>query len=232
MPRILVTRPQPAAEAFAREIAPSGWESVFWPATRIESRLTAPTDYSGVSALVFTSANGVRSLGHAPVETAYCVGARTAEAARDAGFAKVIDAAGDSRALVRATLAAAPHEGALMHVRGAHSAGDVAGALRAAGLTVRELIAYEAVETGPPPPAVGKALHAQSLHAAAFFSPRAAGIFRTYAKAENPPLDGVTAFAISANVAAALGDLPFARVETAAAPTGLAMRAAICGAVE
>ena len=100
MKRVLVTRSEPGASETAQRLAGLGFEPIVEPVFEIEpiEGVTLPA----FDALAFTSANGVRVFAHlnprrdAPV---FCVGARTADEARAAGFANVTSADGDVSAL-------------------------------------------------------------------------------------------------------------------------------------
>ncbi len=225
----LLTRPEAEAASFAETIRAEGWEAVNWPLFRIVSRLSAPPDPGDAEAFVFTSARGVEALaafGAPPPLPAWCVGPATAAAARAAGFAEVEDAAGNAAALTERLLAAPPLR--VLHVRGAQAAGDLAGALRAAGREARELIAYGTAPGGPPPEPVEAAMRAGRVRAALFFSPRAARRFAEAAPdAWRAAYPAAAAIAISAATMAPLEALEFGRRIVAARPDGAAMRAAL-----
>lgn len=93
--------------------------------------------------LILTSENGAEAagrLGLPPGLPAWCVGTRTAEVARAAGFA-AINADGDAEVLQRAILSA-PDAGPLLHLRGDHARGDIVPRLRAAGRAARDIVVY------------------------------------------------------------------------------------------
>ncbi len=87
--------------------------------------------------------------GHAAPSATYrffCVGNSTARVARDIGFTKVYSANGDVKklgALLKRKLK--PKKGSILHMRGIHAAGNLAGDLREAGFTARESIGYGTV---------------------------------------------------------------------------------------
>ena len=96
--RALVTRPEEDARAIAAELRAQGIETILAPMLSIVQRRDPKIDLSGIQALLFTSANGVRAFAAAsgardlPV---FAVGDATAGAARNAGFKNVeIDLAG------------------------------------------------------------------------------------------------------------------------------------------
>lgn len=180
--RALLTRPRADSEALAALLAKDGIETEIAPLLEIVLE-PAPVDLSDVQALLFTSANGVRAFAAATGDRslpAYCVGDATAREAAAEGFAAAESAGGDVtdlEALVRARLN--PADGALLHVSGHRVAGDLAGALAAAGFTVRRAVLYRAEIPETLPEAARRALAAEEIDAAPFFSPRTARTFVT-----------------------------------------------------
>ena len=220
--RVAVTRALPEAEASAARLRALGAEPVVAPLLRIEPR-PFDGDAGDAQALLFTSSNGV----HAAAKLAVCrlpaltVGDATAEAARRAGFTDVRSAKGNVAALaalVRATLR--PQNGPLLYLSGADVAGDLAGALKPDGFSVRRAVVYSAeiVETLP-------AAYAQALDAIAFFSARAA---HAYASFGAPNAARLTAACMSPGVAAAAHETAtWGRVIVAPAPQEEALWAAL-----
>lgn len=232
--RVLLTRPRDRSERLAKALEREGWRVFIWPVIEIEPLLREPPKLGDAAAVLFTSARGVEAAGAAASAPppAFCVGAATAAAARAAGYGDVRSADGDAAALAALVKARArPEAGPLVHVRGEHSAGDVAEALEAEGFDVRSVVAYRAAASDGPPPEIVEALEAGVFDAAAFYSPRSGAIFAGLMRPEwRAALAATTAVAISAAAAAALSGAGFGRIVVAAAPNGDAMRAAICGA--
>src|SRR5689334_10900844 len=127
--RLMVTRPRDDAEAFAEILRSRGHETVVAPLMQVHPIPGPSLSCDGVQGVLTTSANGVRSLAARTSRrdlTVYAVGPQTAEAARVAGFATVINSAGDSAQLVEMVAAKAdPKGGTLMHAAGAETAGRV-----------------------------------------------------------------------------------------------------------
>lgn len=160
MPRLLLTRARPQAEAFAEEVrAKTGLTPHVSPMQEMRD-LPVEVDLSGVSSLAFTSKNGVAAFARkSPVRLpAYCVGEATAAFARELGF-EAQAAAGDATAL-REIL---PKTGVL-HLHGQHVT---------AGLNVPHLAIYEQVAL-PLDAETLALLTAGKIDAVALFSPRAA----------------------------------------------------------
>ena len=130
---ILLVRPEAQAAAFAAALDarfPGRFRPVPAPVFAIEP-LPVTIELDGVQGLVFTSVHGVAAFAARQLATAlpaWCVGAATAAAARAAGFAAV-SADGDAAALARLVAEVwRPGAGDVLHLRGAHAAGDLVGA--------------------------------------------------------------------------------------------------------
>lgn len=211
--RIAITRALPEAERTAERVRARGAEAIIAPLLAI-----VPCGYDttteGAQALLFTSTNGVRAFPDvrgARERLVLTVGDATADAARDAGFANVRSADGDVQALValaQATLDRA--KGKLIHIAGDHVAGDLGGALRAAGFVVERRLAYASVAASALPGVFDGALDAVTFH-----SPRAAETFVTLGAPSSAEL---TAACLSEAVAAAARAVPWKRLIVASAP--------------
>ena len=228
-PGVLITRPDPDGAALAAVLAARGWRPVACPLLRFVP-LTAAIDPTGIAALVFTSANGVRA---APADAAlhalpvWAVGEATAQAARDAGFRSVRAGPSDAAALAHAILADPPSRGSrLLHLRGRHGAPGLAQALAAGGLHLTEVPIYRMDAAEALPPEAVQALNARRLRAVPVYSPRTGRVL-TALTAGRFDLGAVTAVAISPAAAAPLAGAGFAAVRTAARPDGKAMLAAL-----
>ena len=212
MRRVLLTRPEAQSAAFARRLGP-GFEALIAPLIEIAHR-PGSADPGAARALVFTSVNGVegwRRRGGPTGLPVWCVGSRTADAARAAGHA----VAGDAPTLdALAELMRGAPTGALLHVRGTHVAGDLAAALPDRPVAVE--IVYEA-EARPLSEAAHRALEAGRIDAIPVFSPRTAARLVAERRA-GWRLDATRLIAISAPTAEALAPLAPQRVETAPTP--------------
>jgi uroporphyrinogen-III synthase len=112
--RVLVTRPEPECERTAALLRERGHEALLLPLLRIEPIADAELGAGPWAAVLFTSANAVRSVaahrrfGELAGLPAYTVGRRTKAAAVAAGFVSVTSADGDVNALVRLVISAPP----------------------------------------------------------------------------------------------------------------------------
>lgn len=145
--RIWITRAQPGAEATAERVRALGHDAVVAPLLAVRSLPDVAVDLTGVAALAFTSANGVRAFADASAERGlkvFAVGAATAQAARAAGFRSVLSADGDVEALAEGiAVRRGELRGVVLHPGAAEPAGDLAGALEKHGVEARRLVLYE-----------------------------------------------------------------------------------------
>ena len=115
--RVLIIRPQPGADETAVKVRALGMEPLVRPFFAVAPVAWTPPDPNQFDAVMLTSANALRHGGHDLARygrlPAWCVGEKTAQAARQAGFAEVHVAGPDGAALVaameRAGLASALH---------------------------------------------------------------------------------------------------------------------------
>lgn len=205
MSLVLVTRPAPDGEAFAEDCRRAGLSPLLAPVMTIDIE-TRPVSLSGIGALAFTSANGVRAFVRNAARRdlpVFAVGAVTAAAAKAAGFGDVRAAGGDVDALA-AHIAAEKNDitGAVLHVAGADRAGDLVAMLEARGIAARRLALYRARALDALDGAAMTALR-ESEGWVSLFSPRTARLFRSLAG--DADLSRWRAACLSPAVAAAVG---------------------------
>ncbi len=186
--RIWITRAQPGAEATAERVRALGHEAVVAPLLAVRILPDVQVDLSGVAALAFTSANGVRAFADASGERSlrvFAVGAATAQAARRAGFKSVLSADGDVEALAEGIgIRRAELKGVVLHPGAAEPAGDLAGSLQRHGVEARRLVLYE---TAPVSLSDAEAEALTSADAALLHSPRASQVLAKVLKAHPAP---------------------------------------------
>ena len=240
-PTLLLTRPARASRRLAVEmLALLGPDARIVVSPLMETRLIrASLPDHRPAGLIFTSETavaGYMALGAQDAQTpgqAICVGPRTADAARQAGFATRI-IGGDAEGMVR-TLSADPLQGRWLHPRGrdavgAGHQGTLAQRLGNAGMQIDDIIVY--------------AQEACSLNAEAadllargapvllpIFSPRSGRIFMSQPQVKelrrDRPDPPIAVAAISEAAASTLGELPPARLAIATTPDGAGMDRAI-----
>ena len=224
--RLWITRAEPGASATAARLAARGLTALVDPLLEVRALPGGRIDLAGVAALAFTSANGVTAFAGRSADRdlpVFAVGAATAAAARAAGFAAVTSAEGDVESLAPMIAAADWDRAGLVLAPGpVEPAGDLAGALAAHGLRARRLPVYDTVERSP-----GAAILAAlgGLSGVLVHSPRAARALA--AVLADHPAPALTAFCLSANVAAPLREAGLGALVTADAPTEAALLALI-----
>lgn len=228
-PVLILTRPRDAARRFLADLGPvaEGIEVIESPVLDIR-QLDPEVPASDWAALILTSENGAAAaarMGLPPGLRAWCVGERTAAAARAAGFVPVTSAGGDAESLIAAILEAADR-GPFLHVRGEHAAVDVGARLAAHGIACGQVIAY-AQEELPLSSAARAALGGKRPVVLPVFSPRTAALICEQA-ALSAPLQVV---AISAAAARPFRCVAGAAVTVAERPDGPAMARATAAAI-
>jgi len=234
--RVLVTRPIEDAVPLARNLEANGFTVVIESLIKIRFLEGAALDLSGLQALAFTSANGVRALTYkAPDEidkglTVFAVGRATAAAACAAGFEDVRSADGDVGELAPLIIGACPPAaGAVLHVAGSARVGDLIGALQGAGLDARRAVLYEAVAAQAFMEPLRRDIEAKDIDAVLIFSPRTSALFVSLMTDAGlaPFAQSMSLVAMSPAVAAAAALLPWGAVKVAEMPEQEALLAAL-----
>lgn len=228
MPSILLTRPAPAADRFARSLRDRfGAEIRIVVSPLLSPKLLSPIVPAGpFSALVFTSETGVAGFRQVSADRrlpAWCVGNRTATAAREAGF-ETRSAGGDLEALVEA-IRQARLTGPLLYARGRETAGNLEERLGSLNIAVTEMVVYEQ-QARPLLPLATALLAEDHVVVAPLFSPRTAALFcdEPAVRMRNAPL---MIAALSPAVASACTAAQAQRTACAARPDAEAMLDAI-----
>lgn len=220
--KIWITRAQPGADLTAARVAALGHEPVVAPLLEVKALDPQPVDLAGVAALAFTSANGVRAFaGLSPVRDlrVFAVGAATARAAREAGFRQVLSADGDVAALAEGIGARKGElRGAVLHPGAAEPAGDLAGALAALGVELRQLSLYDTTPVDLPPDQLASLC---GLDIVLLHSPKAAQVLARLLKTH--PAPGLRALGLSKAVLRPLARTPLTAKVSAPFPLEAAM---------
>lgn len=172
-PLLLLTRPPERAQEVAQALGARGVAAQVVISPALEIVFETP-DLPAARGLVLSSAHAAqawRRLGGAALPV-FAVGDATARAAR--GIGPVWSAGGDAAALVAGLIARKPAT-PLLHLRGAHSRGDVAARLTQAGLPCLEAVAYRQEALAPSPEALGL-LQGRRPVVLPLYSPRTAKI--------------------------------------------------------
>jgi uroporphyrinogen-III synthase len=212
---LLVTRPEPDNARTAAALRARGHAVTLAPVLRVEVDAAAELGGGRWDAVVITSASAARAVVAHPRKNellampVYTVGRRSAEAAREAGFATVLSADGDVDDLARMIVGRAPARQpnhSLLYLAGEDRAGDLAGALAVHDILVHTVVIYRAVAETALPAEVRDALAAGTVDGVLHYSRRSADAFEAIAIAAGIDLKSLPTkhFCLSAQVAAPL----------------------------
>lgn len=220
---VLITRPEPQASRFAVQLSArfgAAARPVLAPLMRAVLLPFAPPP-GPFAAVILTSETGAMAAAGlaAQIPRAFCVGDRTAEAARAQGFA-ALAAGGDAAALAQLILSQ-PEDGPLLYLHGEDRAADLAALLPGRRVTAQTVYRQEAQ---PLSTAALDLLNAGGRLIVPLFSPRSARLFAAQVPPEAPPPVVVT---ISDNTRAALPERLAAGCVVADHPGAAAMLQAI-----
>lgn len=222
--RVLITRSEPGASETAQRLTEAGYLPIIEPVFAIEA---IPAEVPLFDALAFTSANGARqfaALSQRREDPVFCVGARTAEAAREAGFVNVSSADGNADALAGLVIRQLPKPARVLHAGNEESRGDLAGRLRNAGYQAAFLPIFRAVARAAPGPVLAAHLAGQpGFEVVLIHSPRGAAILAGFAAGSSA---GLNIVAISGAAATPL-TMVARRTEIAASPNEQALLSAL-----
>lgn len=215
---ILMTRPEGSNAPFVNRIAPDlrrYLQVLTSPLIVIES--LKPVDDIGLDdAAIFTSGHGVANAPAGKGRLAYCVGERTANRAKLAGWNAQF-AGTDAESLIEGLRQIAPDK-ALHHFHGVHVRVDVADKLQKIGFAVSHSTVYDQVLQ----PLTNQALTAifgEVPVLVPLFSPRTAKHFAELVSASANTI----VFAMSAAIAEECKAVGFSRICIAAEPTAQSM---------
>ncbi len=209
LPAFLLTRPRAQSLRFAGQLRQALGEVSATISPVIEAEWLRPILPEGTfRGVIFTSETAVaasaivKAAGLTLPTTAWCVGDRTAAAARELGF-DARSADGDAGALV-AMICAQPTPGPLLHLHGEETRGDVAGHLCRAGVPTEGVVVYRQ-QAKPLTPEACALLGGRGGVAMPLFSPRSAALL--LAQLQTVPLRATPVFfALSPAVDAELGE--------------------------
>ena len=226
--RILVTRPQPEAQALCDRLTALGHEAIVDPLLTVEFLdfdIANPARYAGI---VVTSRNALRglarsaqlraALGKSPL---FAVGPATAELARSLGFGDVVMGRGTAVDLPdTVSLRLRPAAGPLLSLTAEMRAFDVAAALRARRYDVDEAIVYRTAPATAFQPGTLVRLAEGSIDAVMLLSPRTAQTYASLIAKHNhlKNIDKIAHLCLSCAVADRLSPLAPLTIRKAAYP--------------
>jgi uroporphyrinogen-III synthase len=191
---VLVTRPHPDDEATASALRARGVEVLRAPMLRFEAVAFHDDLDANYGAVIVTSANALRGIephlaGSGLLKLPlFAVGQRTADAARAAGFDRVISAEGDAAGLRDSVVASArarelKKASTLLYLAGADLARDLAGELGERGFNVVTHTTYRMIPVSRLPRDTCDAFAANRIEAVLHYSRRSARAFLEAARA-------------------------------------------------
>lgn len=225
-PPLLLTRPVSASARFAaafRAQFGADWPIVLSPL--METLWKSPViDLYGVTALIFSSENAVN--GYCRLQTgrnlrAWCVGARTAETARLAGF-DAVEGPGDAAGLADIILRV-DEGGRMLWPRGRQVAFDIADRLNRAGKETVSVTVYDQ-QTLMPTSAARTLMAGSDPVLLPLFSPQSAALVQAAFADHRAPL---WVAALSLSIAKACAPLDARRLSVAAHPDSESLLAAL-----
>ncbi|WP_018387462.1 uroporphyrinogen-III synthase [Ancylobacter sp. FA202] len=222
--RVLVTRPQPDAQATAARLEAAGHGALIDSMLAVEA-VAAVLPPGAFDAVALTSVNGARLLAARPELPAlaglplYAVGRRTAAAA-PAAFDTVHVAGGDGAALAELLRAKLPPGARLLYVAGEERAVDLGAVLAGDGISTELFVIYRTVPAQALAATTVAAVREGRIDAAFHFSPRTAATLADRAEAAGVAtyFRHVVHLCFSANVAKPLAAAGWPN-RIAAAPT-------------
>jgi uroporphyrinogen-III synthase len=228
---ILVTRPRPDGEATAARLRTKGFEVLLAPMLRFEPVAFHDDPDAHYGAVIVTSANALRAI-EAKLEGShllglplFAVGEHTAQAARAAGFAKVISANSDAAGLRERILAsvkakALKKTNPLLYLAGADLARDLPGELGERGFTVVTQTTYRMVALSSLPDEARKAFAADQIEAVLHYSRRGARAFIEAVRGAGVEISALSLpqCCLSAGIATVLRDAGASQVVVASSP--------------
>lgn len=228
---ILVTRPTPDNVTTATTLRGKGFDVLLAPMLRFEPIAFEPDANARFDAVLVTSVNALRALAETSVRQRwlttplYAVGERTAQAARDLGFASVMAASGDGASLRDLVIAqmrakALKKSARLLYLAAADRAVDLDDELSPFGFEVVTVTTYRMIAMPELPEDVCAAFTAGRIDAVLHYSGRSAHSFVAAARAAGLEITALAVphCCISANVAAVLREAGATQVAVAATP--------------
>lgn len=199
---VLITRPQPQAEEFAKELSAQGFHTIIAPVLQLFPLAFEPPEMTGYDGLIFTSAAGVRIFaeksGHRNIPV-YVPGPQTAEAARSSGYKTVHDLKSGAEEIINIINGLTKNNQNFLYIRGRHVSVDLEGRLQASGRNCDSVNVYAMRPVQALPAPARRALESGAIDVIPFFSTRTAETFiQLVRKAglENS-LDNIKALSIS-----------------------------------
>ncbi|MFK7840142.1 MAG: uroporphyrinogen-III synthase [Bdellovibrionales bacterium] len=226
---VVITRPEPDASDYAKELLGLGYEVWVEPMLKIKTASFDVPDLSRYQGLLITSANALNAFlkggGQVFDVPVFCVGKYSADAAIKAGFNDVIFVDGTGVDLFNYILAQKDVQAmSFLHLCGEHVAFDLQTSLLQAGIRTDSLVVYRSVQVDCFSDVFVELLRNEKISAVTFFSKRTAdGFVRSvqnhFSKCESESVfSEIKALSISDSVLECVRVLPWCSMHAANAP--------------
>lgn len=187
---ILLTRPLEDSLLLAKIYEEQGRSSFIEPMIFLEALTPPSIDVTSYDGIVLTSKHALPALtalsenqDKEDFPPLYCVGEKTADAAREAGFIRILDGGGSSASMKEAIKASfTPSVGNLLYLRGEIVKGRWCEKLRLQGFKIDEHIVYKAHAAIGLSPALIQLLKEKKITEIPFYSERSKEIFLSLAR--------------------------------------------------
>lgn len=180
MARLLVTRPEPEASETATVLRAAGHAPLVAPIWSVEAT-GEPFPPIRPDAVLLTSRRALTVMPAIPSDwektPVYCVGARTADAARHAGLPHIRVCADDARALIDAIPRGREPGERLLYLAGEPRRPDIEAQFTDAGFLLATIIRYRMHRKESLPAPAAEALRAGTIDGVLHFSPEGARAF-------------------------------------------------------
>jgi uroporphyrinogen-III synthase len=226
---ILVTRPAPDNRATAEALSARGFEPMLAPMLAFQPLPFRDETGANHSGVILTSANAIRAIAEHPILPriqdlpVFAVGARTAQAAREAGFRDVQSAEGDAAALRELIAANIParKKSALLYLAAADVSRDLGSELGLRNITVDSAPVYRMAEIDELAEPVRNAFARDAIEAVLHYSRRSALSFVKAARRAGFEISALALpqLCLSEQVAGALRDAGASRLIVASTPS-------------
>lgn len=227
--RVLVTRPQPGADATSRRLAALGFEPVVLPLT--ETRAVEPVslpDIASVDAVAVTSSNALRLapdalLAACAQKPCFVVGRETAAEARSAGFADPQVGPGDALGLAQLFIARHGPGARVLYLCGKVRLPAFEAALAQAGIAVVAVETYDTRAAEDVAGDIAAASGGRPIDAALLHSAESARRLAAMARDAGDVLGATRFYCLSQRIAAALEGIDASRIAVAPNPNEQAL---------
>lgn len=230
---VLVTRPAPDNEATADALRARGFEPILAPMLVFQPLPFRDENDGNYGGVILTSANAVRAIAAHPMLprlqalSAFAVGERTAQAAREAGFSDVRVAAGDAVSLRELIAANVParRRAPLLYLSAADVSRDLGAELGLRGIKVVSRCVYRMAQLDDMPQPVCEVFAANAIEAVLHYSRRSALAFVNAARRAGLEISALALpqVCLSDQVAGALREAGATRLVIASAPNETAL---------